>query len=263
MINDHDIVKCSGQYDKEIIQRLKLNELGISIISNLDNCVNLIKLSLSKNAITSLCGLESLYNLKYLDVSHNKIMQLDSLDALQSLEELDIRANSIANIKELDKLINSPQLTHLFLQDADGENSNPVCKASGYITAVSKALPGLEILDGTHMQVLKLFRDVESQLADMAADAEEDEEPILDPWFSTEDTNVDEDPFNIPDSEPTKTNPSSKASKNGDKKTSSKSSSAPTSSAASITACNESYQAVLDILETESAHLIRKTQTSL
>ncbi len=60
MITDALIIKHSGQYDAEVVERLKLDNLGISKIGGLDNCVALTDLNLSSNIITEMSGLEAL-----------------------------------------------------------------------------------------------------------------------------------------------------------------------------------------------------------
>ena len=45
------IVKESGQYDKETMQRIRLENLTIHRICNLEQCVSLVELSLAQNEV--------------------------------------------------------------------------------------------------------------------------------------------------------------------------------------------------------------------
>lgn len=46
------IVKESGQYDREVIQRLSLTRQGISTVACLEGCSSLIDLDLSHNEVS-------------------------------------------------------------------------------------------------------------------------------------------------------------------------------------------------------------------
>lgn len=54
MITNEVIFRESGQYDKETLQRLRIERNGLSKISNLESCTSLIELSLSHNEV-NLC----------------------------------------------------------------------------------------------------------------------------------------------------------------------------------------------------------------
>ena len=51
MITNEVIFRESGQYDKETLQRLRIERCGFSKISNLESCASLIELSLSRNEV--------------------------------------------------------------------------------------------------------------------------------------------------------------------------------------------------------------------
>ena len=51
MINNHVILRESGEYDAEVVKRLKIERYGLTKISNLNACVNLIELSLAFNEV--------------------------------------------------------------------------------------------------------------------------------------------------------------------------------------------------------------------
>ena len=51
MITNEVIFRESGQYDKETLQRLRIERYCLSKISNLESCAALIELSLSRNEV--------------------------------------------------------------------------------------------------------------------------------------------------------------------------------------------------------------------
>ncbi len=51
MITNEVIFRESGQYDKETLQRLRIERNSLSKISNLESCTSLIELSLSHNEV--------------------------------------------------------------------------------------------------------------------------------------------------------------------------------------------------------------------
>jgi Leucine-rich repeat (LRR) protein len=83
MITDALIKRESGQYDPEVVQRLRLEGLGISRIANLGRCSSLVELNLSRNELGEIAGLDTLITLQRLDLSHNKIKRIG--DFLTSL----------------------------------------------------------------------------------------------------------------------------------------------------------------------------------
>jgi Leucine-rich repeat (LRR) protein len=76
MISDALIRRESGQYDPEIISKLRLEKLSITRISGLNRCVNLVELSLAWNDIAEMNGLKDCILLRKLDLSHNKIKMI-------------------------------------------------------------------------------------------------------------------------------------------------------------------------------------------
>ena len=96
-ITDALIFKHSGQYDLEVVERLRLENLGISRFTNLDGCISLTDLSLASNSISDLSGLSSAGSaLKRLDLSNNKIKSLVPLEHMTAIEHLDLRGNEVS-----------------------------------------------------------------------------------------------------------------------------------------------------------------------
>ncbi|KAJ1437460.1 hypothetical protein B484DRAFT_477390 [Ochromonadaceae sp. CCMP2298] len=182
MLSDAAITKATGQYDKEVVARLRLECMGLQQITNLDTCFALIDLSLSRNAIGAIAGLDFCTALRRLDLSFNKIRRVEGLDALLSLDFLDLRANSIASVNDLEALTPLPELHTLFLQDSDGTNANPACAHPSYITIAQRSLPQLHILDGAHLQICDAFDSLQEHLARIQPDPAL-ATPPLQPWL--------------------------------------------------------------------------------
>eukprot|EP01040_Poterioochromonas_malhamensis_P000782 gene782-834_t len=188
MITDEVITKESGQYDKEIIQHLRLEKYGISKISNLDTCISLVELNLARNEIAVIAGLDNLINLKRLDLSFNRITKLENISNLQSLHSLDIRANCIGNIADLNCLSKLPEFIALHLRGVDGEDANPVCKHESYNSIALTLLPQLEVLDGGHVKIAEAFQIVEDQLEKVQPDPIPTPPP--EPWLTSKDLQI-------------------------------------------------------------------------
>mmetsp|Transcript_22278 Transcript_22278/g.37268 ORF Transcript_22278/g.37268 Transcript_22278/m.37268 type:complete len:244 (-) Transcript_22278:28-759(-) len=183
MITDQQIIKSTGQYDKEVIQRLRLEASGIQRITNLEACVSMTDLSLSRNSIVDISGLEGLLSLRRLDLSFNKIRRIENLQELQALEHLDLRGNSIASVNDIEQLRCLPELKSLFLQESDGTYANPACSHPSYITIVMRSLPQLQILDGANLQISEAFNSLDQHIAKLTPDPDSCATPPLQPWF--------------------------------------------------------------------------------
>ena len=85
-ISDRLILKHAGQYDKEMIQRLRLSELGIKTMASLNRCVNLQDLCLAFNDISIIQSLEGLSNLRKLDLSFNNCLVRREASSFSKLE---------------------------------------------------------------------------------------------------------------------------------------------------------------------------------
>ena len=72
-ITEAAIKGASGQYDLELVQRLRLSNLGLQRLSCLEACAKLRVLDLSRNRLTSLAGLDRCVALKTLSVPFNRL----------------------------------------------------------------------------------------------------------------------------------------------------------------------------------------------
>lgn len=71
------VKKEAGEYDAEVIRRVKLQRLGLrSLGSALETCVNLQTLSLAHNSLIQISGLSTLTQLISLDLAHNKLARV-------------------------------------------------------------------------------------------------------------------------------------------------------------------------------------------
>eukprot|EP01039_Chlorochromonas_danica_P001014 gene1014-1100_t len=237
MITDKLIFKESGQYDKEVIQRLYLSNQGISSISNLESCVSLVELVLSSNEILMIAGLDFCVSLRTLDLSFNRIRKIENLHKLVSLESLDLRGNQIANLADISDLNNLKTLTSFSLRGVDGEDANPVCSQPGYAAAVLTAVPSLLLMDGGHVQIHEAFGSIEDELAKLRPDPSICKTPPSEPWFTAAELAVS-DPL---DTGATTTGPSSK----------------------SLKAVQEQEKTIQNMLSEDCSHLLRKAQAAL
>lgn len=191
MITEDLIIKESGQYDPEVIQRLVLRNLGVRRIQSLDRCFSLVQLDLSNNEIGVMEGLDSLVSLERLDLSFNKIRKIENLQHLTKLQYLDLRANSIASVNDMMEIQILSELRTLFLKGVDGDNPNPACTHPSYITIVMRTLPQLEIIDGGHLQVNEAFESLEDHLKTIQADRTAAKTPPLEPWFQADELDAE------------------------------------------------------------------------
>ena len=115
-----DIVNCTVSEDDliriaslPVLKYLRLQNCGISNISQLSEARSLISLDLNSNAIRNLSPLASLNKLQELNLHHNAITTLSDLASLSALKVLNVSNNSLISIAPVSNLTN---LTHL---DAD------------------------------------------------------------------------------------------------------------------------------------------------
>ena len=195
MITSNLIKKETSQYDVEIIQRLKLEQMNISIISNLEFCISLVDLSLACNDITTIKNLDALVNLKRLDLSYNKINRIDGLDNTILLEWLDLKGNLINDINNIIDLSPLQSLKSISFQNIDGDDSNPICSNSNYFDMITRTLPSLNILDGGNIDIVKESNNLQKYYDKSKAEvsSQENEPPVLDRWYNIKDLENDMD----------------------------------------------------------------------
>ncbi len=102
--------------DLETLQLLDAMNRGISDLTGLEYCVNLVVLFLQDNNITDLSPLQGLTSLANLRLSNNQISDITPLQNLTGLTYLLLRFNQISDISALANLTN---LWYLNLYDND------------------------------------------------------------------------------------------------------------------------------------------------
>lgn len=194
MISSSLIKRETGQYDAEVIQRLRLERMNLTMISNLDYCISLVELSLACNDITTIKNLDVLVNLKRLDLSYNKINRIDGLDQVILLEWLDLKGNVIDDINNLIDLSPLQSLKSISFQNIDGDDSNPICSHNNYLDMITRTLPSLTILDSGHIDIIKEAENLKKYSEKSKSDgSQENEQPILDRWYNAKDMELDID----------------------------------------------------------------------
>ncbi|PNW85548.1 hypothetical protein CHLRE_03g191800v5 [Chlamydomonas reinhardtii] len=151
-----EVIKGATQrFDVEIVFKFTWVNKGLTRMSGLERCINLVELNLSNNQITKIEGLEGLAQLRRLQLCSNKLTRLEPAQCftgLTRLESLALQDNRLGpgldalGLQELGAAL--PGLRALYLQHLDRTGSNPVCRAEGYKPALLAALPGLCNLDG-------------------------------------------------------------------------------------------------------------------
>jgi hypothetical protein len=92
------------------VTELDLSGLGITDISILSECKNLVKLDLRDNNITDITPLKDLLELNWLCIWNNKVSDIRPLMGLTKLAYLDADSNNIADISAVSFLTNMEEL---------------------------------------------------------------------------------------------------------------------------------------------------------
>lgn len=103
-----DELKIIGGLPK--LERLTINNCGLSTVAGLEAATNLVYLNLGNNSIRDLSPLETMVNLQEVDLQHNAVNDLSSLSALNSLTTLDVSYNLLT---ELTPIFSRTTLTKL------------------------------------------------------------------------------------------------------------------------------------------------------
>jgi hypothetical protein len=194
MITSSIIKRETGQYDSEVIQRLRLERMNITMISNLDFCISLIELSLAYNDITTIKNLDALVNLKRLDLSYNKINRIDGLEHVILLEWLDLKGNVIDDINNVIDLSPLQSLKSISFKGIDDDDANPICSHNNYFDMITRTLPSIIILDGGHIDIIKESENLRKYSEkSKAEELQENEPPTLDRWYNIKDIELDVD----------------------------------------------------------------------
>lgn len=154
------IKKESGQYDLELVQRLRVVGASLRSVANLEGCVRLHTLDLSRNRLATVHGLEKCLALRTLRLAHNQLRELgQGLASLQRLEVFDARGNELgAAAAVAASLKKCGSLRTLSLRGPNGADTNPCCGDADYAKALRAALPRLETLDGARVAVDDVLR---------------------------------------------------------------------------------------------------------
>lgn len=149
-------VKLTPELIKSVTDRFSLSAvfvlempgLNISDISGLEECINLKHLNLSSNSIITIQGLKDAIELTNLNLSNNQITSLEGIRQCSKLEKLEIQCNRIGSFSQISQLASLPLLQHLFFQNYDGSDPNPICSQERYRTQTLETLSQLKNLDG-------------------------------------------------------------------------------------------------------------------
>jgi len=158
------IKQLSGEYDCDLVRRLKCERQGIREVTNLDKCPGLLELSMAHNQVASVSGLHTLVKLERLDLSFNEVASLEGIEGLKALQYLDLRDNGIASMEVLHPLRELHQLRTLYLKGSGTSCSpNRVCQAEDFVGKLRDMLPQLQFLDGCSLELLAAMGDSEDQ----------------------------------------------------------------------------------------------------
>ena len=86
------------------LQKLTLDNCGLSTVNGLDACKELLSLDLKNNAIRNIGSLGALKKIEQLNLSHNALDDLTSLATLSTLTELDISYNGLTTLSPITSL---------------------------------------------------------------------------------------------------------------------------------------------------------------
>ena len=109
--------------DLEALTSLSAPYRGITDLTGLEHCINLVSLDLHDNQISDISALAGLTKLEWLDLSYNRISNISPLAGLTNLKWLYLYNNQISNISPLEDLTN---LTYLFLHVNQISNISPL-----------------------------------------------------------------------------------------------------------------------------------------
>jgi len=96
---------------------------GITDLSGLEHCINLVSLDLHDNQISDISPLAGLTNMEWLDLSYNRISDVSPLAGLTNLKWLYLYSNQISNISPL---ANLTKLLYLYLHSNQISNISPL-----------------------------------------------------------------------------------------------------------------------------------------
>lgn len=83
------------------LQKLTLNNCGLSTIAGLENATSLTHLDLSNNTIRNITPLSALNKLQQLNMGHNALNDLTALSGMNDLTELDVSYNNLTTLSPI------------------------------------------------------------------------------------------------------------------------------------------------------------------
>ena len=159
-----DLIKAvADKFSLEIVFILELPSAGVKELAGLEQCINLLHLTLSHNKISRIRGLEQCTQLVHLDLSYNQIGRIEGLAQCLALEKLELQGNRINSMNSVDELMPLQSLRSLYLREFDFSGANPICNEPGYRGTLFSALPQLRALDGHRKNLPVLMHDDYSQ----------------------------------------------------------------------------------------------------
>ncbi len=123
----------------------------------------------------------------------------------------------------------------LSFRNCDGAEANPICQHPSYTTIVLRALPQLNILDGGHITILDATSALEAFVASVKPDPALSVPLPVEPWWTPDESSVDSSAAGIEND-----------LNNG-----------------AFRSAMEAHDKVLEILREDTAHLLRKAQSSV
>jgi Leucine-rich repeat (LRR) protein len=109
--------------DLEELTSLSAAYRGITDLTGLEHCINLVSLDLHDNRISDISPLAGLTNLEWLDLSYNRIGDISPLAGLTKLKWLYLYNNLISDISPL---VNLTSLIYLFLHTNQISDISPL-----------------------------------------------------------------------------------------------------------------------------------------
>lgn len=119
-LSDMDFITTSDLLE---LEELDAAGYGITDLSGIQACENLVSLTLWYNGVADLTPLSALHGLQYLDLDNNNVEDLSPIADLQNLSMLYVSHNPVANIAPLADL---SSLRSLYLDDIDATDWTPV-----------------------------------------------------------------------------------------------------------------------------------------
>ena len=123
-------ISLGGKTFSTDVTELNLGGLGLTDISALRDCRDLVRLDLRDNNIRDISPLVELLNLEDLSLWNNAVTDITPLMSLTKLRRLDVDGNQISDVTVLEYL---PSLTELWLNNNTPRSFAPLAGMSGLV----------------------------------------------------------------------------------------------------------------------------------